>query len=185
MSQQLSAHITNSNLFESFQSAFRACHFTETALTKVEMTFCSLWFWFHLGAFITGYSYSYSFQSVNSDSGPHLSSTFGQMLFYASVFNSSGSKALPFWCSEPRGDFNLALWRKLFFSGWQNIQYPLYTNPETAIHLSVKVQYHWTRQDAGSNWHPFKKHQLLPTSYYGISNWIQVLFSVLLEIIAL
>ncbi len=34
MSQQLSAHIFNSNLIEP-QSAFRACHFTETALTKV------------------------------------------------------------------------------------------------------------------------------------------------------
>ena len=35
VSQQLSDHILFSDLFEPFQSAFRACHSTETALTKV------------------------------------------------------------------------------------------------------------------------------------------------------
>ena len=35
VSQQLLTYITDNNLLEPFQSAFRACHSTETALTKV------------------------------------------------------------------------------------------------------------------------------------------------------
>uniref|UniRef100_A0A671US71 Reverse transcriptase domain-containing protein n=1 Tax=Sparus aurata TaxID=8175 RepID=A0A671US71_SPAAU len=35
VSQQLSGYLLNNNLLEPFQSAFRACHSTETALTKV------------------------------------------------------------------------------------------------------------------------------------------------------
>ena len=35
MSQQLSGYLLNDNLLEPFQSTFRACHSTETALTKV------------------------------------------------------------------------------------------------------------------------------------------------------
>lgn len=35
MSQKLSTHLINNNLFETFQSALRACHSTQTALTKV------------------------------------------------------------------------------------------------------------------------------------------------------
>ena len=35
MSQQLSGYLLNNNLMEPFQSAFTACHFTQTALTKV------------------------------------------------------------------------------------------------------------------------------------------------------
>ena len=35
MSQQLSTHIEENDLYEPFQLAFRACHSTETALTRV------------------------------------------------------------------------------------------------------------------------------------------------------
>ena len=35
VSQQLSGYLLNNNLLEPFQSAFRACHSTQTALTKV------------------------------------------------------------------------------------------------------------------------------------------------------
>ena len=38
---QLSQHLLNNNLYEPYQSAYRTCHNTETALTRVSiMTFC-------------------------------------------------------------------------------------------------------------------------------------------------